>query len=1024
MRATPCDVSSLTELAKQFKAAKVFKCSYHPDDALRDLSVEVKATRTEGFGLSFKRLVLDIIRAGIFGVLGFTALLLFQDATTRDRVAVALIVALVAFLSNLSQNVVYLSQSEVTTRIDSPEQFEEKFCELMDHLKPDRWVIVIDNLDRFSPERVLEILGTVKTFLEPSQAKRQPIFIVPCDEKAIRSHLESSAAKLQVGDADEFLRKFFNATLRINQLLEEDIRSHIRHELRDLVLGEELSDEQTNDLVMIITAAFRSNPRRVKQFLNTLTAKLLLVREREAQKIIVPTISSEVAFLARLTVIEEEFPAFYLALQTDVRVFARISEMAMGFALSEGNIPALDERLLKFMRATRLVTSSNIHAFIRLRLTSQERKLPELQPFREALMDADLEGVERILTEASDSQRSGYASAALQTLRMELENGYLKTAVNVVDAFTHVGTLRDSVEAGSVVETLYTNPQLREGLSSLEPEPTLQLLTGMNSSLAANNLIDSYLELFAGQSGDQSLAWKVKTAEALVVVREQLSDAQCNRVREIARALAGVPEVQEALGATLEGAQAFLSATAFEPGLSRLILDDLQLDGSGAHLRPNNHLQFIRNCQSVATPEVRIHLIPRINQLLAEVVEDSSRIGLEPLLVLLGELRDLIGGTQQEAADQFIYLIGLLNNSIPSYRRNLAESTLSALWNALSPEGQNQAEALVRNSAMTDPPEHVSHFIQDEVKYRSDPFPSPLLQTALTILKERFANSMDEATNVGIAGIFVYHLATIGPEQLADLFQKANEARNPTALKNALAVHRAEIERLALQPVLGGVVEQLIEAIPAYPIGERVTVVAVLGQLKDHISDDDQRMCLRDHILTLMQSEDITERTTGADMLDRAEETELLREGDHAHIAEQLCSWLFARSPALNNYALLLDRMTRDARLLSQGALDNALTIFRGLLLQPPPLGLQAAGYLERLGLHGQHLTDAVSEIIHVARQQGDPAHKHSLIQIAARIARKDRRQKAALKVLDGYMNELNTGSEADQQLAQELSET
>lgn len=105
---------------------------------------------------------------------------------------------------------------------------------------------------------------------------------------------------------------------------------------------------------MIITAAFRSNPRRVKQFLNTLTAKLLLVREREAQKIIVPTISSEVAFLARLTVIEEEFPAFYLALQTDVRVFARISEMAMGFALSEGNIPALDERLLKFMRATRL----------------------------------------------------------------------------------------------------------------------------------------------------------------------------------------------------------------------------------------------------------------------------------------------------------------------------------------------------------------------------------------------------------------------------------------------------------------------------------------------------------------------------------------------------------------------------------------------------------------------------------------------------------------------------------------------
>jgi hypothetical protein len=55
-----------------------------------------------------------------------------------------------------------------TQRLEEPDRFAAKFEQLMASVRSERVVIAIDNLDRCSPDRAVEILSTIKTCLEPA----------------------------------------------------------------------------------------------------------------------------------------------------------------------------------------------------------------------------------------------------------------------------------------------------------------------------------------------------------------------------------------------------------------------------------------------------------------------------------------------------------------------------------------------------------------------------------------------------------------------------------------------------------------------------------------------------------------------------------------------------------------------------------------------------------------------------------------------------------------------------------------
>ena len=119
----------------------------------------------------------------------------------------------------------------------APEQFEQCFQEMMEEaLKPNiiqrafkfitrnpdyishkQIVIVIDNIDRCNREQSYNLLTDIKTFL--CDEHFNIVFVIPVDDEALRKHILNTSHNNNMDecarDKEEFLRKFFNVTLRI-----------------------------------------------------------------------------------------------------------------------------------------------------------------------------------------------------------------------------------------------------------------------------------------------------------------------------------------------------------------------------------------------------------------------------------------------------------------------------------------------------------------------------------------------------------------------------------------------------------------------------------------------------------------------------------------------------------------------------------------------------------------------------------------------------------------------------------------
>jgi hypothetical protein len=81
----------------------------------------------------------------------------------------------------------------------------------------DQLVLVIDNIDRCSSSQAYNLLTDIKTFL--CDEKFNLVFVIPVDDEALRKHILNSTHSENTDecarDKEEFLRKFFNVTLRI-----------------------------------------------------------------------------------------------------------------------------------------------------------------------------------------------------------------------------------------------------------------------------------------------------------------------------------------------------------------------------------------------------------------------------------------------------------------------------------------------------------------------------------------------------------------------------------------------------------------------------------------------------------------------------------------------------------------------------------------------------------------------------------------------------------------------------------------
>lgn len=156
--------------------------------------------------------------------------------------------------------------------------FEDAVENLLADLVPDdvpfseqtRLILFIDDLDRCEEKTVVSLLEAIKLYL----GTRRCVFVLGVDDVAVADAIKRHWNRPNDDHNREYLEKLFQATLPVPLPRETDLRSLIRGQLASHGFPEPAQDALAED----ITRLLEPNPRKVKNFLNSLCAAWTMLR--------------------------------------------------------------------------------------------------------------------------------------------------------------------------------------------------------------------------------------------------------------------------------------------------------------------------------------------------------------------------------------------------------------------------------------------------------------------------------------------------------------------------------------------------------------------------------------------------------------------------------------------------------------------------------------------------------------------------------------------------------------------------
>jgi|TARA_R110001599_G_scaffold150929_3_gene335337 hypothetical protein len=208
--------------------------------------------------------------------------------------------------------------SFVKEKDDGPEmlvrEFRDQFAELIEESGVKRLIVLIDDLDRCTPDRIVENLEAIKLFLNVEKTA----FVIGADPRIVRHAIQY---RYQTGGAnlgedsrivDDYLEKLIQVPYYVPKLSSSEVETYLsllickkdlEPEIFDKVLAEfegfkeknrysifgisnlkdhleersfkelEVQIRDVSKLVSIITQSLYGNPRQIKRFLNTFTLR-------------------------------------------------------------------------------------------------------------------------------------------------------------------------------------------------------------------------------------------------------------------------------------------------------------------------------------------------------------------------------------------------------------------------------------------------------------------------------------------------------------------------------------------------------------------------------------------------------------------------------------------------------------------------------------------------------------------------------------------------------------------------------
>jgi hypothetical protein len=392
------------------------------------LDVSTNRTRSKHV-ISWRNLLIcTAILVGVYCLVRYVA---DEKFLTSALFAVVMALLYEVFRGFLHGLVTEEQTTRTTHRLDQADQFEAQFREMLRAFrKPERKrvVVVFDDLDRCSEEKVFETLTLIKTFLDEEGC----IYIIPCDDERVKNHLREKMG-YTAENADEFLRKFFQAYIRIPPFGDEDIFGFARELAKIAGLPREIEK--------VIASAFAETPRHVKQFLNNLSILLHIASEREkAGAIRKGLVTGNPALLAKVEAIRVRWPATFDELVADESLLSLLEGVITGRTDQVSNEKVDKARVLlekgdglkKFLFATIDVKKEGeLVAFTRLSQPQFSSALGDSGDFISRALTGDIEFAKAKLGDPEKGAK--YLDALIDVAKKRIEAGYPDQAFNALN---------------------------------------------------------------------------------------------------------------------------------------------------------------------------------------------------------------------------------------------------------------------------------------------------------------------------------------------------------------------------------------------------------------------------------------------------------------------------------------------------------------------------------------------------------------------------------------------------------------
>jgi len=531
-------------------------------------------------------------------------------------------------------------------RLQDPYEFEEEFRKITKGISPKNLLVIIDNLDRCIHGKAVELLSTIKTFLAKDvdvDENNKCIFLIACDDEAIKTHLKNvydinqdNSGENSFFSADEFLRKFFNISLRIPDFIDTELQTYTEDLLKEIDIPQFTSP----DVSYVITNAFRENPRQIKQFINILLASFYLAKEREDSKpyliISKGTITDNVAFLAKFLIIRQKFPLEYQKIR--------------GSHLNINEIENIeDEKYIDFLRATKTIIVNDIRPFIYLKQSEEERAIPGVKELELGLIDNKCEIVkEKIdIIKTNPKQIESLNVFLLSLIERNERNNRIIPLFNIIscslEAVHHHNLNLNKTFYNKIADLLNNDHYLKNELERFKsPLIFNEVLTKCNKE-DRKGIVDQYIDILGQEKGDKkepriSIDYAYILFKELLEHKEWLNQDEREKIRQILTEIYHASfKILSLFSENIEDQKDFISGETISKFVSTFSNDDVENKQN-----INEKIKFLLRFREIIIPEIAQVIITSLQNLLKNENQKAYREEKENLLNCIGDVFNVL----------------------------------------------------------------------------------------------------------------------------------------------------------------------------------------------------------------------------------------------------------------------------------------------------------------------------------------------------------------------------------------------